>query len=101
MRRQKRLQIALFDPHGAPKPMRHQIAGLDPSADRACGNIEVLCHFGDREELDLIAPATGAMDLAGVSYRFRIAVAERHHWSTSYLEINRISGSSIFLVVEN
>jgi len=29
MRRQKGLQIALGDPHGTPKSMRHQIAGPD------------------------------------------------------------------------
>jgi hypothetical protein len=57
MSRQKGPQIALGDPDDTSKPVRHQIAGLDPTADRAGGDVEVLRQVGNGEELDAIARA--------------------------------------------
>jgi hypothetical protein len=93
MRCQKGPQIALGDPHDTSKPMRHQIAGLDPPADRASGDIKTLRHIGDHEELDLIAPATAA--LRGAASRLLIASAMRHYRSPPYSEVER-TGLPIF-----
>jgi hypothetical protein len=83
MSRQKGPQIAVGDSHDTSKPVRHQIAGFDPTADRAGGDVEVLRQVGNGQELDAIA-------CAGT-----YAVFVLTHRSPPYSEVER-TGSPIF-----
>ena len=60
MRGQKSPQIALGDPHDTTKPMHDEIAGADPTTDRASGDAETLRHLGDCEEFALLSSVRGA-----------------------------------------
>jgi hypothetical protein len=83
MHRQKGPQIAFGNPHYAPEPMRHEVAGLDPPTNGTDGNVEMLRHVGNREELDGIALT-----------RHRMVFVPAHR-SAPYSEVER-TGLPIF-----
>lgn len=61
---QKRPQIAFRDADDTADSVHHEIAGLDPPADRTGGDLETFRDLGDREELELIVAAMASTHMA-------------------------------------